>query len=349
MSSSTAAPRVGWVDLAKGIGIILIVIGHANRSIDRSPLLEWTDALRLIDYVLYSFHVPLFFFLAGVSAGLARRGLNNAVQSLILGVVFPYVVWSVIWIVSKSSLPTEVVNQPLEFSALLRIFVMPVDHFWFLYHLALIRILWLAADFSRSERGPMVLLGMLAAATFVSGALGDEWAFMAHFFENAVFFGIGLAVMRRTAITLPSAAWSGVIATFVFVVLLVVSRDAHSMVLNFLTSIAGVLAVVCATIYICQDSTNQTWDMLRWIGRASLVIFLLHVFAIGVVRFLLSKTGMLSNMSLLIVGSVAGVILPLMAYVFVDRLSAIRRQPIMTWIGWGRWRQPAEAQVSELR
>lgn len=44
--------RVEWVDVAKGIGIILVVLGH-----NQSP-----------DYIIkfiYSFHMPLFFFLSG--------------------------------------------------------------------------------------------------------------------------------------------------------------------------------------------------------------------------------------------------------------------------------------------
>ena len=48
--------RIVWIDIAKGIGIILVVLGHVNYVSD-------------IDYniirVVYMFHMPLFFFLSG--------------------------------------------------------------------------------------------------------------------------------------------------------------------------------------------------------------------------------------------------------------------------------------------
>lgn len=39
--------RKRWIDIAKGIGIILMVIGHA-------------DAPRLLKNWIYGFHMPLF-------------------------------------------------------------------------------------------------------------------------------------------------------------------------------------------------------------------------------------------------------------------------------------------------
>lgn len=43
--------RVAWIDIAKGYGILSIMAGHVG--IGKAGLL------------LYSFHVPLFFFLSG--------------------------------------------------------------------------------------------------------------------------------------------------------------------------------------------------------------------------------------------------------------------------------------------
>ena len=48
--------RILWVDVAKGIGIFLIVLGHI---IKKSPNPE-------INQAIYSFHVPFFFILSGI-------------------------------------------------------------------------------------------------------------------------------------------------------------------------------------------------------------------------------------------------------------------------------------------
>jgi fucose 4-O-acetylase-like acetyltransferase len=47
--------RIGYFDIARGIGILLVVLGHNDFGVI-SPFL---------DQLIYSFHVPLFFFLSG--------------------------------------------------------------------------------------------------------------------------------------------------------------------------------------------------------------------------------------------------------------------------------------------
>ena len=56
------AERLSWLDVLKGIGIILVVIGHvySNRTV-----FNW----------LYSFHMPLF-FLAAVSVTSQFSGIS---------------------------------------------------------------------------------------------------------------------------------------------------------------------------------------------------------------------------------------------------------------------------------
>ena len=47
--------RIEWIDMAKGIGIILVIMGHI--SFRPESLNVW----------LCSFHMPLFFFLSGLT------------------------------------------------------------------------------------------------------------------------------------------------------------------------------------------------------------------------------------------------------------------------------------------
>jgi len=45
--------RIEWLDVLKGIGIFFVVAGHFYKSDD--PVLVY----------IYSFHMPLFFFISG--------------------------------------------------------------------------------------------------------------------------------------------------------------------------------------------------------------------------------------------------------------------------------------------
>ena len=54
--STFATNRIGYIDIAKGLGIVLVVMGHNDFALI-SPL-----AHKLI----YSFHMPMFFFMSGM-------------------------------------------------------------------------------------------------------------------------------------------------------------------------------------------------------------------------------------------------------------------------------------------
>ena len=56
VQSTALRKRVPYVDIAKGIGIVLVVMGHNDFSLI-SPF-----AHKLI----YSFHMPMFFFMSGM-------------------------------------------------------------------------------------------------------------------------------------------------------------------------------------------------------------------------------------------------------------------------------------------
>lgn len=83
------AQRIEWVDTAKGIGLFLVVLGH----------LWYSSDLAAVHYLLYSFHVPMFFILSGFvftnqknqsfltyAAGKIKRFIPPIILGLMLGV-----------------------------------------------------------------------------------------------------------------------------------------------------------------------------------------------------------------------------------------------------------------------
>lgn len=54
-----------WPDTAKGIGIILVVFGHAWRAVNSSGMLPTGPLYTAVDPAIYAFHMPLFLFLSG--------------------------------------------------------------------------------------------------------------------------------------------------------------------------------------------------------------------------------------------------------------------------------------------
>lgn len=71
--------RLDWIDKAKGIGIILVILGH-------------TFCPPSIQFWLYSFHMPLFFFLSGYVFKIKTSNFSdffkNKVNSLLIPAFF---------------------------------------------------------------------------------------------------------------------------------------------------------------------------------------------------------------------------------------------------------------------
>lgn len=113
MSSVVKRPkkRLDWVDIAKGIAIILMVLGHevGNRSIYA---------------LIFSFHMPLFFILSGYTSGVVltwqkfqRKLKVTFIKVWLLAVVMVFLLSIEYWIFN----PHETVGQFLN-SSLLGIF-----------------------------------------------------------------------------------------------------------------------------------------------------------------------------------------------------------------------------------
>ncbi len=94
-------PRLELVDIAKAITIFLVILGHTTGNLE-TPMYR---------RVLYSFHMPLFFFLAGMSIRpvslLTWDKWRSFLQKNILALVVPYLIWAFVYA------PFDFKNVPL--------------------------------------------------------------------------------------------------------------------------------------------------------------------------------------------------------------------------------------------
>ena len=96
--------RINWIDFAKGIGIFLVVLGHTNRGIHAANLMD-TPQFQTVDKWIYSFHMPLFFFLSGIFAErLQKLNIGDFLFNRFSVLIAPYVIWATIQLVLQASL-----------------------------------------------------------------------------------------------------------------------------------------------------------------------------------------------------------------------------------------------------
>ena len=76
--TNTLTKRIEWIDTAKGLGLICVILGHLN-----VPYLStW----------IYTFHMPLFFFLSGAVFSGSKYGFGEYVKRKLKSLVIPYFV-----------------------------------------------------------------------------------------------------------------------------------------------------------------------------------------------------------------------------------------------------------------
>lgn len=88
--------REKYIDIAKGIGILLVIFCHVISFCDITEL-------KFIFRFCYSFHMPLFFFITGYCGGLKKDTgekpkLSQNIRKISATLLLPYFVWSVVYL-----------------------------------------------------------------------------------------------------------------------------------------------------------------------------------------------------------------------------------------------------------
>lgn len=260
--------RLDWVDVARGIGIILVIYGHALRAIVPPPgaLPAWAAAQ---DGVIYAFHMPLFFFLVGLfiwpSLG---RGRMAFLKDRALTVLYPYLLWSVAVGVLEM-LARPFVNSPVELRDILAIGWQPIEQFWFLYALF---VLQLVAFLLFPRRMLFILAGLVLpiAAAMIASPL-----FVARAFSWLPFVVLGMLLApllstlatRDAGLQLASAS----LAWLLFAVLVARRAELNPTFFLYAAGLAGTLATIASAMLLRRPSRLAA--LLVWLGGASMAIF----------------------------------------------------------------------------
>lgn len=113
--------RLDWIDLSKGLGIVLVVYGHVARGMATAGLSF--DHFTEIDRVIYSFHMPLFFMLSGFFfLKSARKGSKKYALSKVSTILYPYLLWSLIQICIQY-LASSYTNGTVSFEEVVTFFI----------------------------------------------------------------------------------------------------------------------------------------------------------------------------------------------------------------------------------
>ncbi|WP_082676591.1 acyltransferase family protein [Shouchella shacheensis] len=281
--------RVKWIDAAKGLGIILVVMSHA-------PI---EDSLRAF---LFAFHMPLFFYLSGVVFRPRDVSIGAFMKKKARSLLLPYLLFSIvtymIWFFATRHFPFtsgEGVNPLVPLSG---IFLSTPENYqltynpaiWFLTCLFVVELLFFL--YYRLSGGRFLVLFLLLCAIGGYGAsvmdLYVPWNGVVAV-TAVVFYGLGFLtkhLWRHVSWVKVLPLITGLLLFTNYIQSLNSERiDMRGAVYGefgyfYLAAFAGMVA----TILLCMKLERSSF--LIFLGQNSIVILLLHFTGLNLVRAL---------------------------------------------------------------
>ncbi|MDA7026404.1 acyltransferase family protein [Bacillus sp. CLL-7-23] len=276
--------RLNWIDVAKGVGMILVIIGHVPTTPE-------------VKSFVFSFHMPLFFFLSGLVFKQLHLPIKTFFQKKVERLLFPYICFSIItylfWFFVERYFPFSHSKHVDPFVPFTGIFISNEDHFqltfnpaiWFLTVLFLVEVVFFL--FMKLAKGRFVLLFTIGSALlgYISTLkLEESLPWNAGVACTAlVFYALGY-LCKPYLHELKSDPTMIVCALFFLSVgfLQAANSERIDMRANqygeidifYLTSILG----IAGTIYLTFKLKHS--NMLRFLGKNSLTILVLHFIGI---------------------------------------------------------------------
>jgi fucose 4-O-acetylase-like acetyltransferase len=319
------------IDIARGIAIVAIVIGHAERGLASASIMPLDTALTL-DRILYLCHLTTFAYLSGlfVPASVERGGGVPFVRRRLVLFGWLYLLWTLIQ-GSVRVAASSVANTPVTFADIARIWI-PEGQLWFLPWLAAVTIIAAALRPWRDRvRGAAVVAVAAVLALAVWGydpiyAFSRGWALLLPFLLGCVVTHARHAVLARRVVFMAAVAtsagavwmWVGLTSDAVPPTTGGDLRTPATVALGVVGCAAGTLAIL--TISACVARTPIA-GVFALVGRRSLEIFLAHIVVTSGTRIALAQAGIADPWVHLIVATALGVVVPLALASIMDRLG----------------------------
>jgi fucose 4-O-acetylase-like acetyltransferase len=311
--------RIKWIDAARGIGIILVVFGHVLRGAVDAGLMTRSNTLWLLEYGIYTFHMPLFFALAGLNV---KRSIEKGKERFFIDklwtIAYPYLLWSAIQGGIQLALP-GMVNRQRSAMFLTTILWKPIAQFWFLYALFLCHM---AALIVRQRSWLLAFVGVAAYGLNLAG-IGQPTTYVLGFYVAGIFLSDALnrwtPGLKLCAI---EVLGFGVLFAMAEHFGRITSGAVPSSIFSLPASVLGI-ALVCALGQVAASTGGWISGILTGLGVMSMTIYILHVLAATSARIALKRLRLTGMPEELVIGTLAGVGLPVVAHLVFERLSIL--------------------------
>ncbi|HVG50829.1 MAG TPA: acyltransferase family protein [Xanthobacteraceae bacterium] len=337
MSSTvnTHPGRVDWVDYAKGICIIMVVMMHSTLGVEAAAGRE--GFMHAVVAFAKPFRMPDFFLISGLFlAQVIDRDWRTYLDRKVVHFAYFYVLWCTIQFAFKAPGMASEMGVAGVVSAYAMSFIEPFGTLWFIY---LLPIFFVVTKLARNV-SPWVVFAITAALEIAPIATG--WTVIDEFAGRFVYFYAGywlaphIFALARTAGEKPWHAGAGLVVWALVNGALVATGYSDLPAVGLLLGAVGAAAVVVTAALLAKFSFG---DAIRYCGENSIVIYLGFFLPMAITRTLLLKSDIpfdVGTVSLIV--TTAGVVGALMMW------WALRNSPL-----WFLYKRPEALHIAPSR
>ena len=343
--SAPAAPaRIDWVDYAKGICIVMVVMMHSVLGVEIAA--GQTGFMHLVVMFAKPFRMPDFFLISGLFLSVViDRDWRTYLDRKVVHFAYFYVLWVTIQFGFKAPSFAAETNWSHVGFLYLESFIEPFGTLWFIY---LLPVFFVVTKATR-RMPPLLIWGVAALLEMAHVATGwtviDEFCARFVYFYSGYLFAQYVFALSDRARARPALALAGLALWALVNGSLVKSGFSEWPLISLALGLAG----ACAIIIIGTLLARAHWlTFLRFCGEHSIVIYLAFFLPMATTRTLLLKTGVIHDIGTIsLVVTVVGVAGALALWRIALAIGAnfLFERPAAFWIAPkkpGKTLQPAE-------
>ncbi|MEP0521758.1 MAG: acyltransferase family protein [Hyphomicrobiales bacterium] len=312
--------RVDWVDTAKGICIIFVVMMHSTLGVEKAAGQEgW---MHLVVAFAAPFRMPDFFLISGLFlARVIDRNWLRYFDRKVVHFAYFYALWVTIQFAFKAPGIAAEMGTVATLSLYLMSFIEPFGTLWFIY---ILPIFFVLTKLAHDWHIPTWMTGVFGALLHLAG-IETGWLLVDEFASRFVFFFAGYAL---APFIFKTAEWIRIdrIKAFAFLVTWAVANGtlvwlgwASSPLFSLTLGFAGALALICTASLLAQSDLISP---IKWLGAHSIVIYLAFFLPMAISRIVLLKTGIITDIGTIsAIVTAAGVIGPAVFYLVLKWLN----------------------------
>lgn len=331
--------RITYIDIAKGIGIILVIAGHLFRY----------DSY--INTVIFSFHMPLFFFLAGMVEHHQNLKFSEYLKKAFRNCLLPWIMFYIIGFLCTLLIPKWYsnfnVNEVAEHIYIMNMDNIHVGQIWFLVSLFNVKILfWFFCRYIiKNKNVPFTLFSLIAITIIQKLAVAIAEIYLPYHklplridcsLIGMVFYIIGFIYKEYK----DEVSEQVHIFTFLICLLLVAVSpyNKHINVANiylgeddyffYIFAFSGIFMVLIISKYIERKSYHWLRDTLQYIGKMSLYVFAVHSFGLSLWAYIVSfyrgdTISCMGNMNYIdcFIGIIVVLLFSMLISIFIQRIQ----------------------------